>query len=87
MGQNELVQSQRRMMTQDTNALVHRKLERILRILEDQRLHSITEMVERVHLSAEQVAFLFRFLAAYSFIRYNEQDETAIISTELLALK
>jgi hypothetical protein len=75
------------MIIYHTNALVHRKLERILRILEDQRVHSITEVVERVHLPAEQVAFFFRFLAAYSFISYNELGETAIISTELLSLK
>ena len=75
-------------MTPNQNtAPMYRKIDKILHILEDHHVHSLTEIAERVHLSAEQVALLFRFLATYSFIIYNEQKETAVLCTELLALK
>ena len=61
----------------------------ILRILEDQYPLSMSEVeiTSRVNLPVEKVELFLRFLAKYSFITYDEQRETAVISTDFLSLK
>ena len=58
----------------------------ILRILEDQYPLSMSEVeiTSRVNLPVEKVELFLRFLAKYSFITYDEQRETAVISTDFL---
>ena len=61
----------------------------ILRILEDQYPLSMSEVeiTSRVNLPVEKVELFLRFLAKYSFITYDEQRETAVISTDFSSLK
>ena len=64
-------------------------IDMILRILEDQYPLSMSEVeiTSRVNLPVEKVELFLRFLAKYSFITYDEQRETAVISTDFLSLK
>jgi len=59
----------------------------IIPILEDQHPHSVAEMASRVNLSAEKIQHVFRFLAKYSLITYDEQSKTAVICDDFLSLK
>ena len=56
----------------------------IIHILEDRYPHSVAEIASSVNLSAEKAEFFLRFLAKHSFITYDEQRETAVISTDFL---
>ena len=64
-------------------------IDMILRILEEQYPLSMSEVeiTSRVNLPVEKVELFLRFLAKYSFITYDEQRETAVISTDFLSLK
>ncbi len=59
---------------------------RIVDILEDQYPHSVAEIASRVNLEAEKVGSFLQFLANYSFITYDEQNTTALICPDFLAL-
>jgi len=64
-------------------------IDMILRILEDQYPLSMSEVeiTSLVNLPVEKVELFLRFLAKYSFITYDEQRETAVISTDFSSLK
>ena len=64
-------------------------IDMILRILEDQYPLSMSEVeiTSRANLPVGKVELFLRFLAKYSFITYDEQRETAVISTDFLSLK
>ncbi|MEA2074879.1 MAG: hypothetical protein U9O85_03980, partial [Euryarchaeota archaeon] len=73
------------MMRYCDTSIAARKMDMTLHILEDQYIHSVTDIAARVNLLEEQVAFFLRFLATYSFIIYDEKSETALIRTEFLS--
>jgi len=64
-------------------------IDMILSILEDQYPLSMSEVeiTSLVNLPVEKVELFLRFLAKYSFITYDKQRETAVISTDFLLLK
>ncbi len=58
----------------------------IMHILEDQHSHSVSEIASYIDIPAETVALFLRFMAKYSFITYDEQNETAVICSDFLSL-
>lgn len=58
----------------------------IIHILEDQHAHSVAEIASKVNLSAEKVQHVFRFLAKYALITYDEACKTAVICDDFVAL-
>jgi predicted transcriptional regulator len=58
----------------------------IIDILEDQHPHSVAEIALRVNLEAEKVVAFLEFLADYSLVTYDQQDETAVICPDFSAL-
>ena len=58
----------------------------IIDILEDQHAHSVAEIASKVNLSAEKVQHVFRFLAKYALITYDEVCKTAVICDDFVAL-
>jgi len=59
----------------------------IIRILEDQHPHSVSEIASLVNISAEKVELFFRFLAKHGFVTYDEKRKAAIICADFLSLK
>ena len=67
-----------------TNAEEH--MSAIIRILEDNQPHSVAELASLLHLSAEKIEAILRFMAKYNLVRYDEAEKTAVISTDFSAL-
>ncbi len=76
-------------MMHNNNTKEQVEINMILWILEDQHPHPVSavEIASRVNLPLEKVALLLRFMAKYSFITYDEQNETAVICTDFLSLR
>lgn len=73
------VSKEERMPMSEMDAIIH--------ILEDLHPHSVTEIASIVNIPAEKVELFFRFLAKYSFIKYDERRKTAVIHADFSALK
>ena len=59
----------------------------IMHILEDKHRHSVSAIAAYTNIPAEKVELFLRFLAEYSFIKYDEQRKTAVIRADFLSLK
>jgi len=57
-------------------------MDAILRILEDQKTHSVSEIASRVNISEEKVELFLRFLAKYEFVTYDEERKTAVMRSD-----
>ncbi len=57
-------------------------MDAILRILEDQKPHSVSEIASRVNISEEKVELFLRFLAKYEFVTYDEERKTAVMRSD-----
>ena len=64
-----------------------KQMNAILRILEDQHPHSVSEIASRVNTSEEKVELFLRFLAKYEFVTYDEDKKTATIRADSFSLK
>jgi len=64
-----------------------KQMNAILRILEDQQPHSVSEIASRVNTSEEKVELFLRFLAKYGFVTYDEDKKTATIRAASFWLK
>ena len=64
-----------------------KRMNAILRILEDQHPHSVSEIASRVNTSEEKVELFLRFLAKYEFVTYDEDKKTATIRADSFSLK
>ncbi|MCD6455559.1 MAG: hypothetical protein J7K81_02050 [Methanophagales archaeon] len=52
-----------------------KRMNAILRILEDQQPHSVSEIASRVNTSEEKVELFLCFLAKYGFVTYDEDKK------------
>jgi Mn-dependent DtxR family transcriptional regulator len=59
-----------------------KRMDAILRILEDQKTHSVSEIASRVNISEEKVELFLRFLAKYEFVTYDEERKTAVMRAD-----
>ena len=66
--------------------IAENRMNAILRILEDQNPHSVSEIASRIKMSEEKVELFLRFLAKYEFITYDEERKTAIIRADTSSL-
>jgi len=57
-------------------------MDAILRILEDQKIHSVSEIASRVNITEEKVELFLRFLAKYEFVTYDEERKTAVMRSD-----
>jgi len=57
-------------------------MDAILRILEDQKTHSVSEIASRVNITEEKVELFLRFLAKYEFVTYDEERKTAVMRSD-----
>jgi len=57
-----------------------KRMNAILRILEDQHPHSVSEIASRVNTSEEKVGLFLRFLAKYGFATYDEDKKNRYYS-------
>ena len=70
------------------NVEERRKIDAILRILEDHYPNSISkiEIASLVNLPTEKVDSFLAFLAKYSFIAYDEKEKKAVIRADFSSL-
>jgi DNA-binding IclR family transcriptional regulator len=62
------------------------EIDALLHLLEDGRPHAVAELAARINLPGDTVTAVVRFLAAYSFITYDETRKIAVISPGYTAL-
>ncbi len=67
--------------------VAEKRMDAILRILEDQKPHSVSEIASRVgDIAEEKVELFLRFLAKYEFVTYDEDRKTATIRADPFSL-
>jgi DNA-binding IclR family transcriptional regulator len=56
-----------------------KRMNAILRILENRHSHTVSEIASRVNISEEKVELFLRFFAKYEFVTYDGDKKTATI--------
>jgi len=62
-------------------------MNRILRILDDNRLHVISELVSAADVSDDRIEAFIQFLPSYQIIVTDKGRKTAILSADYATLK
>jgi len=61
-----------------------KQMDAVIRILEDQKHYSVSEIAPCVSISAKKIELFLRFLAKYGFVTYDENRKKAIICADFL---